>query len=136
MPQRRDAATQDLNQRIQRAFGERLARARAGGPKPLLQQDLANRLRLSRTSISNIERGSQNVFLVQIYLAAQILGIDAKDLLPTMDEIFPPTPMTAAPDDPLPADAAQSALHVVQRIERRFAKGQGKATRDRNRESA
>jgi len=120
MSRKRDPRTIDLSRRIQRAFGARLAGARTGAQTPLLQQDLGNHLGLSRTTISNIECGSQRVFLDQVYFAARALGVDARDLLPPMDEVFPTTPVQVAPDDPLSAQAQQSALNVAAKVEERL----------------
>ncbi|GAN94646.1 hypothetical protein Gbth_076_038 [Gluconobacter thailandicus F149-1 = NBRC 100600] len=48
------------------------------------QSVLAAALGLSRTSVTNIEKGKQPISLYHLYLAAAALGLSAKDLLPDM----------------------------------------------------
>jgi transcriptional regulator with XRE-family HTH domain len=61
-------------------FGKllRLARKRA----ELTQEALAKRVELSRTSITNIERGNQPVALHTFVSLAKAVGVPAGDLLP------------------------------------------------------
>lgn len=47
----------------------------------LTQQDLAQRLNLSRTSVTNIERGRQRLLIDQFCMVAQILKCDYEELL-------------------------------------------------------
>lgn len=65
-------------------FGRRLssARQRAG----LRQETLAKRVGLTRTSITNIEKGNQRLPLHMAYLLSAAVGLDPKDLLPTRAE--------------------------------------------------
>lgn len=65
---------------LYREFGRRLrhARKRAG----LSQEDLAERLGVSRAAVANIELGRQRVALHQLVSAASTLGLDPRDLLP------------------------------------------------------
>ena len=46
------------------------------------QDVLASKVGLSRTSVTNIERGRQSVFVHQLISFAEALGIDAPELLP------------------------------------------------------
>jgi len=123
MPRKRDGQAADLSRRVHAAFGRRLATARSR--QHLLQQELGRRLGLSRTSVSNIERGSRAVFLDQIYRAAQILAVDARDLLPPMDEVFPPVAVHAATDDQV---SQERAMNVVRRVEERLKTSGDKKT--------
>ncbi len=61
-------------------FGKllRLARKRA----ELTQEALAKRVELSRTSVTNIERGNQPVALHTFVSLAKAVGVPAADLLP------------------------------------------------------
>lgn len=65
---------------INRRFGRLLARCRnrAG----ISQDDLAQAIGLTRTSVTNIERGRQPVQLPTLYLIAEKLGVELVDLLP------------------------------------------------------
>jgi transcriptional regulator with XRE-family HTH domain len=58
----------------------RAARKRAG----LTQQELADRINLTRTSVTNIERGSQRIALHQLFDLAAALGNQPVDLLPSL----------------------------------------------------
>lgn len=53
----------------------------------ITQADLAKRVHLTRTSISNIECGRQQVYLHTLYLLSDALGIEAKDLLPNRSSL-------------------------------------------------
>ena len=48
----------------------------------LTQEQLAEQIGLSRTSVTNIERGRQHVVLHQIYEIAAALGLNVEALLP------------------------------------------------------
>jgi len=58
----------------------RQARKRKG----LTQLGLAQALDVSRTSVTNVELGRQHVQLHTLYLIADTLGVDPRDLLPTL----------------------------------------------------
>jgi len=62
------------------AFGRMLSEARR--KKRISQEMLADELGLSRTSITNIEKGRQPVQLYSLYVIARLLGTDVKELLP------------------------------------------------------
>ena len=92
MSKRRTAEGAAVSQRVQVAFGNRLRAARkASRDKRVNQDDLAAELDVTRTSVSNIERGRHRVFLDQVYIAAKALGVEVIDLLPTVDEVFTDT---------------------------------------------
>lgn len=60
-------------------LGRRIAKARGH----MTQQQLAEKVEMSRASIANIERGNQSVSLFNLYVIAEALGIaDPADLLP------------------------------------------------------
>ena len=67
-------------ERLYQEFGRRLRSAREGAG--LSQQILAERVGLSRTSITNIERGRQHVALHMLFRLASALGKEPSDLLP------------------------------------------------------
>ncbi len=68
-----------------RALGERIRKARdKAGVK---QDQLARAVGLSRTSITNIERGRQGVQAYLLARIAQVLGRPASELLPGLDSV-------------------------------------------------
>ena len=59
----------------------------------LTQVQLAERVGLSRTSITNIERGTQHISLHQLFLLASAVGVAPQELLPdeevALEELVP-----------------------------------------------
>jgi transcriptional regulator with XRE-family HTH domain len=64
-----------------RQFGQLVAEFRR--KKGISQEVLADGLGLSRTSITNIEKGRQPVQLHSLYLIARLLAVELKELLPS-----------------------------------------------------
>jgi transcriptional regulator with XRE-family HTH domain len=120
VPKRRDGETQDLCRRLQREFGTRLQRARK--ESGALQKGLAGELQLSRTSISNIERGTQRVFLDQVYTAAHALRVEVTVLLPSVADMFPAATVHSPADDPLSDSDVAAAGELARVIQARFAR--------------
>lgn len=60
-------------------LGQRLQALRA--VKGITQEEMAERVGLIRTSITNIEAGRQRILLHQLYLFAKVLKVNAFDLL-------------------------------------------------------
>lgn len=56
----------------------RLAREAAG----ITQDALADQVELSRTSVTNIEKGRQKIALHTLYLVASVVGVEPASLLP------------------------------------------------------
>jgi transcriptional regulator with XRE-family HTH domain len=83
------------------------------------QQSFADALGLSRTTVSNIERGTQRVFLDQVYRAAEILGKPPTHLLPERPRSADVV-VRAAVDDPLPAHAERSFEKVVREMTKKY----------------
>jgi len=73
----------------------RAAREDAG----LTQAELAASISLSRTSVTNIERGRQQILLHTLYDIASALGIDAANLLPEMKPKAKESLAERIPDD-------------------------------------
>ena len=90
MARLRSPEKRGVSGRVQKAFGKRLQTLRKGRRN---QHQLAGALDVSRTTISNIERGRHRIFLDQAYLAAKALGVPLADLLPSLDEAFPTVPV-------------------------------------------
>ena len=69
---------------IQRAFGRILAMKRRSAK--LSQADFGKLVGLSRTSITNIERGRQAIQLHQLYEFASMLEVPVAEMLPILTE--------------------------------------------------
>jgi transcriptional regulator with XRE-family HTH domain len=116
MARRRNQSLLSISDRIQKLFGQRLHQARRSATKRHVQKELADALGVSRTTVSNIERGQHRIFLDQVYIAARKLGIGIEELLPTPSEIFSETSVSTAPDvifDPGSAKATEEVARVV-----------------------
>ena len=113
MPKRSPVAV-DRRREVLREFGRRLKVTRKLRNEK--QQNLADALQLSRTTVSNLERGRQRVFLDQVYECAVILDADLTDLLPSVSEVRSKSPVTTAPDDPLSSAAQDTAVAVIATI--------------------
>lgn len=70
---------------LYRLVGERFRRLRdeAG----LTQEDLAKKVGLKRTSITNVERGRQRLPLHQMLMIADQLGAELRDVVPARSEL-------------------------------------------------
>lgn len=71
-------------------LGRRVAALRlAANPKPLTQQELANRSRgrISRSTLANIERGAQGIAFAQLMVLAEALDVEPRDLVPSRAEL-------------------------------------------------
>jgi transcriptional regulator with XRE-family HTH domain len=115
LSQKRPDRSYETSRRVQRAFGARLKSVREA--KGELQKLLGDQLCLSRTSVSNIERGTHRVFLDQAYTAAHALGVEISELLPPVSEVFAEIAVHTASDDPLPASAADNAREIARSIQ-------------------
>jgi transcriptional regulator with XRE-family HTH domain len=71
---------------IYEEFGRRLRSARKAAN--LTQEDLAERVGLSRTSITNIERGRQHVPLHMLFSLATAVGVEPAELLPQKEAAY------------------------------------------------
>jgi len=67
-------------EQLYREFGRLLRQRRKEAD--LTQEDVAGRVGLARTSITNIERGKQNVSLHMVYELASAIGKRPHELLP------------------------------------------------------
>lgn len=77
-----------MDDRIYRVFGSRLRELRE--QKSVTQEELARRVDLSRTSITNIEKGRQRVMLHQMVELAEALDADPLSLLPVGEALHEP----------------------------------------------
>jgi transcriptional regulator with XRE-family HTH domain len=81
-PMRRMSPESD---RLYRAVGQKIRDTRS--QTGLTQETLATRIRAARTTITNIEKGSQAATLHQLWSIAQVLEVDVADLLPGRSEV-------------------------------------------------
>jgi transcriptional regulator with XRE-family HTH domain len=96
--------------RLYTDFGRRLRNARLEAQ--LTQKDVAERVGLSRTSITNIERGSQHIALHQLFLLAVAVGCRPEALLPERG---------SAPEEILSTRALKALQSQDDRESREFA---------------
>lgn len=83
MSKRRIAPPSPVESRIKSSFGKYLRDARGDRPQSLVAEALG----VTRSSISNIEKGRHRVFLDQVYSAAIALEVDIADLLPPLASV-------------------------------------------------
>ena len=76
--------TKDESQRFYRELGERIRQHRERGGQTMTQEELGRRVKLSRTSIVNIEKGRQHLAAHQVYIFAEALKVSPDDLLPAV----------------------------------------------------
>ena len=76
--------TADRTRVFYAAVGQRIAKARVG---KITQEALANRAALTRTSIINIEKGRQQIFLHTLIDIAQALSVHVTDLIPATNSV-------------------------------------------------
>ena len=105
---------------VLKEFGKRLKATRKMRNEK--QQNLADALQLSRTTISNLECGRQRVFLDQVYECAVILDAELTDLLPGVTELRSKSAVTTAPDDPVPRAAQDTAVAVIASIKNELSR--------------
>lgn len=77
-------------QRLYKALGKNIRDLRAtkqGANGLLTQAELAKYVGLERTSITNLEKGSQKVPLHVLYAVCNTLDVDVVDVLPPLQEV-------------------------------------------------
>lgn len=75
--------------RLYVALGARLKKLREGedGSPRITQAELAAKVGLERTSITNIEKGNQKVPLHVLYKLCEVLRVDISSVLPPLAEV-------------------------------------------------
>jgi transcriptional regulator with XRE-family HTH domain len=96
-------------------FGQELRRARK--ERGRTQSDLANRVRLGRTSVANIESGQQRLYLHTLIDIAAALRVSPGELLP--DEPRDVEEILSAQVESLPAREREWIMRVVSPAKRR-----------------
>lgn len=106
---------------VAKEFGRRLKAVRV---ERMGQEAFADALGVSRTTVSNIERGTQRVFLDQAYRAAEILAVPIDRLLPPQETFIQVIVRTAA-DDPLPAAKERRLEKLVREMTVKYQEPKG-----------
>ena len=68
-----------------------------------------------------MERGRHRVFLDQVYAVAKALEIGIEELLPSFEEVFPPTDVTTSSATPITDKSLKSVVGLVRVIQERLA---------------
>jgi transcriptional regulator with XRE-family HTH domain len=101
---------------LYREFGRRFRQVRKEAN--LTQEQIAERVGLTRTSVTNIERGRQHIGLHQLYLLAAAVGRQPAELLPDhdggIDELLPQRALKALQQDAEGLDFATRVLRKSQ----------------------
>jgi transcriptional regulator with XRE-family HTH domain len=99
------------NERVLYAeFGERVRKYRRR--LKLNQEDLGARVRLSRTSITNIEGGRQKILLHQLFALADALEVSPQALLPDVRSLVVRVPINGK----LPKGLSEQEKEWIQRV--------------------
>jgi transcriptional regulator with XRE-family HTH domain len=97
---------------LYKEFGKKFRKAR--GEADLTQAQVAKRVGLSRTSVTNIERGTQHISLHQLFLLASAVGSEPADLLPdsvlALEELLSPDALEVLANDEEGRDFAVRVL--------------------------
>ncbi len=97
-------------------IGKRLQRKRSS--LGMTQAELAKEIKLSRTSIANIEAGNQNAPLHVIYELCSILGLKPSELFPSLEEMTSPKEVAEAIAKEMAGAGSDKAAEVVRNLVR------------------
>lgn len=111
MATKRDGRRLELCSRIQKEFGKRFRNQRITSGR--LQKNIAVEMNLTRTTVSNIERGTQRLYLDQVFQAAYVFGVGLEELLPSVAEVHQRPDIGTATDAPLPVEASEEVQRIV-----------------------
>lgn len=82
----------------------------------LTQAELAARIDVSRSSLTNMELGRQRLLIDQLYKMAEVLNTSPKDLLPSPSEIISSSRNSA--DEAIPDSVQRFAERVLQKSDK------------------
>jgi transcriptional regulator with XRE-family HTH domain len=103
---------------LYRSFGRGLREAREEAG--LTQRQVAERVGLTRTSVTNIERGNQHIALHQLFLLADAVGREPTELLPNgeaaLEELVPARALKNLDADPFEREFAVRVLRKNERV--------------------
>jgi transcriptional regulator with XRE-family HTH domain len=77
----------------------------------LTQTELAERVSISRTSLTNMELGRQRLLIDQLYKMAEVLNSKPQDLLPQPSEVVKAS-KAQIPDEPIPESVHRFAERI------------------------
>jgi transcriptional regulator with XRE-family HTH domain len=122
------------DQRLYSQLGTAIAKNRA--KRNMTQEQLASKLHLTRTSITNIERGRQHIQLHVLYRLAESLEVEVVDLLPSRKSLndMPSAKSVALSDaEWLNLTISQEKSHHAQPVSRppplKFSQGKDRQSR-------
>ena len=92
--------------RVYVEFGRNVRRLREREGLGFSQDALSKRVGLSRTSVTNIEKGRQQIPLHALYTFADALGVEPNALLPDKKSLSPERKQVTIDLDKLPSDVA------------------------------
>ena len=91
------------------ALGKKIReRRQASG---LTQMELADRVSISRTSLTNMELGRQRLLIDQLYKMAEVLNAKPQDLLPQPSELVSAS-KRQTPEEPIPESVHRFAERI------------------------
>lgn len=99
--------------RLYAEFGRKIRSLRVREELALSQEALSRRVGLSRTSITNIEKGRQQIPLHALYIFADALGVEPSALLPDKKSLIPERKRVTVDLDELPSDIAEFVDRVA-----------------------
>lgn len=85
----------DIDDRLYQALGRRIRTAREAAR--FSQEELARRVGLTRTSVTNIEHGRQRIQVHVLYALARALAVDPEALLPPLHDETTPSALGEVP---------------------------------------
>lgn len=83
-------------------IGKKIQEMREG--RGIKQEELAQQVKVSRASISNLERGKHVPTLPLLYQICNALSVDTPDILPRQEQVFPGTKSTEEVQTPVADD--------------------------------
>src|ERR1700736_3457850 len=104
----------DTSARLYRLVGRGVRERR--GHLEITQEELGERCGLSRTSVTNLERGRQKVPLHQLQRIADVLDVDLRDLLPSREELRQVGERISVVVDGKTVEAQPATAQFIQRV--------------------
>ena len=97
-----------VEEELHTALGKKIREKRQSSG--LTQAELAARIEVSRSSLTNMELGRQRLLIDQLYKMADVLNTNPQDLLPSRAEII--SASRESVDEPIPASVQRFADRI------------------------